>query len=175
MHATIHICRPTVRKNGSVVITMLRNLQVFVCLLLSSACTELGVKETICPQGCECTDLSAHCRGDNNSWVNAVNNLPSATEHFTFTIFTGSVHRKVQIDLSANLGRLQNLTEFRINTPGDDFEQDYTLVYTSQSEPIGPTVFCDLEHLKALHLNAKIDVGKLTASAIVCLKKLESS
>ena len=82
-------------------------------------------RKPFAPQGCECTALSAHCRGDNNSWVNAVNNLPSATEHFTFTIFSGRVHRKVQIDLSANLGRLQNLTEFRINTQGDDLEQDY--------------------------------------------------
>ena len=152
---------------------MLRHLQVVVCLLLSctyTVCTVLGFIEATCPEECECIGLSAHCRGDNNTYVHAVNNLPTSIENFTFTIFAAEPSGSINLDLSAaNLSRLHNLLSFSIQPVSQTFYRDYILIDTRKNA----TIFCGLQKLKALHINTKQrGPGVVKASAVECLKNL---
>ena len=154
---------------------MPRDLRLVACLLLFSTyivCTVLGSIKTICPQGCECTSRSAHCRGDNNTYVDAVNNLPTSIENFTFTIFVAEISHTVTVDLSAaNLSRLHNLLSFRIQPVSQTFYRDYTLIDTRNDT----IIFCGLIKLKALHINTDITSGDpdiVNAGAVKCLNNL---
>ena len=160
------------RANDRPITRMLRDLELVVCLLLFSTytvCTVLGFIKATCPQGCECISLSAHCRGDNNTYVDAVNSLPTSIENFTFTAFAGEPSHAIKVDLSAaNLSRLHNLVSFRIQPVSQMFYRDYTLSYTGTDI----TIFYGLQHLKALHINTEIDPVIVKASAVECLKNL---
>ena len=151
---------------------MLPHLRVVVCLLLSSTytvSTVLGFIEATCPQGCECTGLLAHCRGDNNTYVDAVNNLPTSIENFTFTMFVAEPSHVITVDLSAaNLSRLHNLLSFRIHPASQTFYKDYILSDTRKDT----TIFCGLHNLKALHINTELDTHIVNESAVECLKNL---
>ena len=154
---------------------MLRDLRLVACLLLFStyiACTVLVFIEATCPQGCECTGLSAHCRGDNNTYVDAVNNLPTSIENFTFTIFVAEISHAVTVDLSAaNLSRLHNLLSYRIQPISKTLHRDYRLIDTKKDTAI----FCGLQKLKALHINTHISViyqQLVNASGVKCLNNL---
>ena len=153
---------------------MLRDLPLVACLLLFSTytvCTVLGFIEATCPQGCECTGQSAHCRGD-NTYVDAVNNLRTSTENFTFIVFVAEINHTATVDPSAaNLSRLRNLLSFRIQPVSQTFYRDYTLIDTRNNT----IIFCGLKKLKAVHINTDITAGDpdiVNAGAVKCLNNL---
>ena len=125
------------------------------------------VPSLVCPEGCHCTQRAADCRGDNNTYVNAVNNLPSDTENFTFTMYSPVLDQTVRVPLNNTpLDRLSNLRKFELRA----FSQDTYFRYLL-SDNITNTIFCGSTHLRELHLNVRIRY--LDKSVIQCLRNLE--
>ena len=104
--------------------------------------------------------------------MDAVNNLPTSIENFTFTIFVADINHTVTVDLSAaNLSRLHNLLTFRIQPVSQTFYRHYTLIDTKNDT----TIFCGLQKLEALHINTDItgrDPDIVNSGAVKCLNNL---
>ena len=122
-----------------------------------------------CPRvsGCYCKDLSAHCRGNDTVYVQAVQALPSNLETFVFSMETTEKHMSLDPQMGGGLGRFWNLQYLQIQPYSREFEYDYDI-----QNAMTPSVFCNLTNLRELHLNAFMK--ELKPDAVQCLKALDT-
>lgn len=106
-----------------------------------------------CPQSCNCSALSASCRGDNNTFVNVVKALPANLNSFRFTLSTATVYRKVALDLNHvdELDKFINLRNFALQPESQSKSFLCSLDTVSRKDR-----FCHWTHLKTIHLNVRI-------------------